>query len=97
MTQHMSFMEFSDEEEEQEDRTAPTIGYLQLLPPFNRLLHWDIKELRDGERWMREQERDTKENEGEVGKPRLDFSFAAQEDRLYRVPIFLFFSSGRLV
>lgn len=45
MTQHMGMMEFSDEEEQEEDAT---IGYLQLLPPFGKTLGWLTTELKDG-------------------------------------------------
>lgn len=39
MTQHMGYMDFSDEEEKAEE---PAVGYLELLPP--RTLGWQFRE-----------------------------------------------------
>lgn len=47
MTQHMGMMDFSDEEEKDEEEV---VGYLQLLPPLNKTLGWTMKEFKDGER-----------------------------------------------
>lgn len=46
MTQHMGMMDFSDEEEKDDEEV---VGYLQLLPPLNRTLGWTVKEFKDGE------------------------------------------------
>lgn len=54
MTQHMGLMDFSDEEELDEEGV---VGYLQLLPPFNGTLGWLTKELKDGEQ-ARDRERE---------------------------------------
>lgn len=40
MTQHMGYMDFSDEEEKAEEE--PAVGYLELLPP--RTLGWQFRE-----------------------------------------------------
>ena len=49
MTQHMGMMDFSDEEEKDDEEV---VGYLQLLPPLNRTLGWTVKEFKDGERLL---------------------------------------------
>lgn len=46
MTQHMGMMDFSDEEEQEEDAI---MGYLQLLPPFGKKLGWLTTALKDGQ------------------------------------------------
>lgn len=43
MTQHMGMMDFSDEEE-MDENSSPVVGYLQVLPPNARML----KEIKDG-------------------------------------------------
>lgn len=47
MTQHMGMMDFSDEEEKDDEEI---VGHLQLLPPLNKTLGWTIREFKDGER-----------------------------------------------
>lgn len=47
MTQHMGMMDFSDEEEKDDEEV---VGHLYLLPPLNRTLGWTIKEFKNGER-----------------------------------------------
>lgn len=43
MTQHMGFMDLSDEEDKDEE---PVVGYLEVLSPAS--LGWQFKEFKDG-------------------------------------------------
>lgn len=60
MTQHMGMMDFSDEEELDDELGLKTVGYLQLLPPHDENLSWLSKEFKDGtpanieNDWLRE-------------------------------------------
>lgn len=47
MTQHMGLMEFSDDEDVEEEATP--IAHLTLLPPFDESLGWITKDVGDGE------------------------------------------------
>ncbi|CAM9729184.1 unnamed protein product, partial [Scytosiphon promiscuus] len=49
MTQHMGMMDFSDEEELDDELGEKSVGYLQLLPPHDDTLSWVSKEFKDGE------------------------------------------------
>lgn len=47
MTQHMGFMELSDEEEKYEERVV--VGYVELVsPPQRASFSWQFKEFNDG-------------------------------------------------
>lgn len=49
MTQHMGMMmDFSDEDEQDEESNTAVMGHLQLLPPYNSKLGWLYKEFTDG-------------------------------------------------
>lgn len=57
MTQHMGLMEFSDDEDVEEEATP--IAHLTLLPPFDESLGWITKDVGDGETTLgRIEERD---------------------------------------
>ena len=45
MTQHMGFMDLSDEEEKDEE---PVVGFVEVLPPASLSLGWRFKEFKDG-------------------------------------------------
>ena len=46
MTQNMESMDFSDDDEPDEDAV---VGYLELMPPYHSKLGWHTMEIKDGE------------------------------------------------
>lgn len=45
MTQRMELMDLSDEDDQDES----VVGYLKLMPPYHRMLGWEIMEIKNGE------------------------------------------------